>query len=175
MLIRAALPEDASSIAAVHVASWRTTYRGLMPDVVLDALSVQQRQQQWQQIALSAQKPDSGSFLLVAEAPSEGIVGFASSGPEREDGTGFDAELYAIYLLENYQGRGIGRKLIDRSVDLLRKAGCDSLRVWVLAGNPAEQFYSRLGGKRSGEKPLLMAGRQLSEVSYAWHDLTTFR
>ncbi|MXY45544.1 MAG: GNAT family N-acetyltransferase, partial [Chloroflexi bacterium] len=39
------------------------------------------------------------------------IVGFAHAGPEREGETGYDAELYAIYLLQRHQSRGVGRRL----------------------------------------------------------------
>lgn len=174
MLIRAAKPEDAIAIGHVHVASWRTTYRGLMPDSVLAALSVEQRAAMWQQAAEGAQEGASRSFLLVAEDQAEGIIGFASAGPERDEGSGFDSELYAIYLLERHQGRGLGRQLAGRAVNLLLSEGHESMRVWVLEGNPAEGFYRRLGGQRVGEKALSMAGKNLTEVAYAWPHLSRF-
>jgi len=43
-MIRPATPEDARAIAEVHVASWRYAYRGLLPDDVLDRLSVEERE-----------------------------------------------------------------------------------------------------------------------------------
>lgn len=111
MKIRAATPEDATAIGHVHVDSWRTTYRDLMPTSVLAALSVEQRAAMWRQAAEAAQRGESRSFLLVAEDPAEGIVGFAWAGPERDEDSRFDGELYAIYLLERHQGRGVGRQL----------------------------------------------------------------
>lgn len=48
------------------------------------------------------------------------------------------------------------------------------MRVWVLEGNPAQAFYTRLGGQRVGEKALTMAGRTLIEVAYAWPELSRF-
>lgn len=89
MLIRSALPEDAMAIGHVHVASWRTSYRDLMPASVLAALSVEQRAQTWRQATEAASEGRSRSFVLVAEDLSDGIVGFASAGPEREEGSGF--------------------------------------------------------------------------------------
>lgn len=47
MLTRTAVPEDALAIAEVHVSSWRTTYRGLLPDSVLAAQSVEHRELAW--------------------------------------------------------------------------------------------------------------------------------
>ena len=40
-VIREATPEDARAIATVHVASWRTTYRGLLRDAYLDSLDLE--------------------------------------------------------------------------------------------------------------------------------------
>ena len=41
--VRAATADDAAGVARVHVDSWRATYKGLMPDAVLDGLSVDNR------------------------------------------------------------------------------------------------------------------------------------
>jgi hypothetical protein len=49
MFIRQAEPSDAGGIAAVQVAAWQSAYRGLMPDHVLDGLSVQEAEQRWRQ------------------------------------------------------------------------------------------------------------------------------
>ena len=38
--IRRARPVDAAAIAAVHVAAWRSTYPGILPDAFLANLSV---------------------------------------------------------------------------------------------------------------------------------------
>src|SRR5512142_1389502 len=45
--IRPATPEDAEGIARVHIETWRTTYRGLMPDSVLDNLSIEKQADRW--------------------------------------------------------------------------------------------------------------------------------
>ena len=45
--IRAAVVEDAAAIAEVHVASWKTTYKRIFPDSVLEGLSVSDRAHFW--------------------------------------------------------------------------------------------------------------------------------
>ena len=40
MNVRPARPEDARRIAEIHVETWRATYPGVMPQEVLDGLSV---------------------------------------------------------------------------------------------------------------------------------------
>lgn len=174
MLIRSALPEDALALAEVHVSSWRTTYRGLLPDSVLEAQSVEHRESSWRRITAETVSGASSACVFVAEDQLGDVIGFANAGPEREPGASVDGELYAIYLLERFQGAGVGRQLFGRVVDYLVEQGHGSMRVWVLEGNPAERFYQRLGGLRSGEKVLNAAGQSFTEIAYVWPDLLEF-
>jgi hypothetical protein len=63
-LVRPAVLQDAPAIAAVHVATWRDAYAGLLPDDFLDGLDVDQRAERWRGrlAALPA-----GLFVLVVE------------------------------------------------------------------------------------------------------------
>src|SRR5690606_1872462 len=88
VIVRKALPADASGIARVHVDSWRTTYRGIIPDSVLDNLSVEKRENHWKQDLRQGK-----NWTFVAENTEGEIVGFACSGPERTQAYGYDGEL----------------------------------------------------------------------------------
>lgn len=48
MIIRRAIISDAPGIAKVHVDSWRTTYKGIIPQSFLDGLSYEQRTKLWE-------------------------------------------------------------------------------------------------------------------------------
>lgn len=169
--IRAAIPEDAAGIAHVHVATWRSTYRGLLPDELLANLSEERRADWWRQQAEVARQDRRQGVLLVAVEEGGEVAGFASAGPEREPDSGFEGELYAIYLLEEHQGQGIGRRLFELVVDHFRGQGCRSMRVWVLEGNPAQGFYERLGGKQLETKVLQIGGESYNEIAYYWDSL----
>lgn len=166
MIIRRATAEDAEAIARVHVASWRATYAGIVPAEFLAALSVEQRAAQWRE----AVTPGRQSYLVVAEAEGE-VIGFAVGGPEREGDPDYVAELYAIYLLAEHQGRGIGRALVKEIARELSRRGLNSLLVWVLAENPARKFYEALGGRYLREKEIEIGGQPLLEVAYGWKSL----
>ncbi len=114
MKIRDATPADAEAIARVHVAAWRSTYRGLLPDDLLANLSEADRARYWRDQTEAIGTDATRGTVLVAEGEDGTVVGFASAGPEREPDAGFDAELYAIYLLEDHQGRGLGRRLVEQ-------------------------------------------------------------
>ncbi len=163
--IRKANPQDVSAIAKVHVDSWRTTYKGIVADDYLAALSYEKRESAWLEILKSS--PHSTS-VYVAESPAGAVVGFASSGPEREGDATYRGEIYCIYLLQNYQRRGIGSALWIACVDHLRGLGFTSWLVWVLKSNPACQFYQALGGRLLREKNIQMGNQTLLEAAYGW-------
>ena len=167
MVIRAAQPTDAAAIAKVHVESWRSTYKGIVPDAFLAALSYEQRTDMWRNI-LSQSPPT--SFVYVAEDPSGQVIGFAAGGPERGGDPDHTGELYAIYLLEAYQRHGLGRHLTSTLVQRLVQAGMLSLLLWVLAANPCRGFYEVLGGRRLYDKQVIIGGAPLVEVAYGWRD-----
>jgi ribosomal protein S18 acetylase RimI-like enzyme len=167
-MIREARPEDAAAIARIHVDSWRSTYKGIVPDEHLAGLSYERREQGWRE-ALS--NPDNRSFVYVAEDEAGNVVGFASGGPEREGHPDYKGELYAIYLFAQFQRRGLGRQLTQAVARRLLKAGISSMLVWVLADNPGRAFYEALGGTYLSEKKITIGEKELVEVAYGWRDI----
>lgn len=166
--VRKASPIDASAIAHVYVASWRSTYGGLLPPAVLRGMSEVRETLFWW-TALCAQRTK--SVTLVIEDGDARVVGFIAAGPERAAATGQRAEVYTLYLLEAYQRRGLGTRLLATAADALQARGFASLVVWVLAGNPARAFYERLGAEHSAARTIRMGGQPVHEVAFAWPDL----
>ena len=164
--IRLATPNDAQAIATVQVASWRTTYPGIVAQSYIDGLSIPERASAWER-RLSADasvRPD----VFLAESPSLEARGFISGGAIREPEAGFDAELHAIYLLEAAQGKGIGRRLARAWAAVATDRGFQSAIVRVLALNPARHFYERLGAEWVKDSQLEIAGVSYPEVWYGW-------
>ena len=168
MLIREARAVDAAAIARVHVDSWRTTYAGILPSGFLASLSYTTREQSWSR-ALSA--ASGRSFTCVAEDEEGRIVGFASGGLEREGDPVYKGELYAIYVLAQYQRRGIGSRLAAAVVRRLTEQDIDSMLLWVLEDNPSRGFYETLGARRIREKTAEVGGIEVTEVAYGWPNL----
>jgi len=164
--IRVATVQDAGAIARVHVESWQTTYAGLVPEAYLSSLDVVQREASWQEwLGLDVD-------VFVAEVEGE-VVGFVGGGAIREPVEGFDAELYAIYLLREAQRRGIGMALLKRVAGSLKERGFGSVVAWVLEDNSSGGFYSRSGGVRVASKEMEVGGVMLPVVAYGWKDLQT--
>jgi len=172
MRIREALPTDSPAIAMVHVDSWRSTYRGIISDEVLDGLSYPDRERMWEG-SLTTHR--SSNFIYVAEADEGPVVGFAAAGKERAGRTDFPGEIYAIYLLKAYHGRGWGRQLLQAAAGRLAMEGFNGLMLWVLADNPTRGFYEALGGRLLGEQRIQIGPDSLAEVAYGWEDLDELR
>jgi GNAT superfamily N-acetyltransferase len=150
--IRRATGDDAATVAAIQVRSWRAAYAGLMPQEYLDSLSIPDRAARWREWIDSL---PGGVRVWLAEE-SEGPVGFASTGPSRDSepvpGT---AEVYALYLEPSVIGTGRGRELFGHAVDDLRAQGYQRAELWVLTGNDrAQRFYERAGWLADGSEKL---------------------
>jgi GNAT superfamily N-acetyltransferase len=128
---------DAPAIGEVHVASWRAAYAGLLPGGFLARLSAEARAASW---ARRIGDPGIPGRVLVVE--DGGVAGFAAFGPGPADA----GQLYALYLLPERWGRGLGRLLHDRVVLELAAGGHRSAVLWVLSTNErAKAFYVRQG------------------------------
>ncbi|WP_243458199.1 GNAT family N-acetyltransferase [Sporosarcina sp. Te-1] len=165
-MIRKALKGDEEGIAKVHVDSWRSTYKGIVPDAYLEQLSYEERAAMWRRAI-------GGNPLYIAENADGQIVGFATGGKERSGNiAGYDGELYAIYMLKEAQGKGLGALLTAAIAKELEQMGLTSMLVWVLDENPSKSFYERLGGQVIDETTISIGGEEFLEIAYVWKDLS---
>ncbi|MDA1477311.1 GNAT family N-acetyltransferase [Bacillus changyiensis] len=171
ILIRKAKASDADSIANVHVESWKTTYQGVLPDDTLSRLSVKNQAELWRTSLSDSQHED---IVYVAEETDGKMIGFASGGPNRDPLSKYKGEVSALYLLLQYQRKGIGSQLMKAIVEELVKKNIKSLMVWVLAGNPSINFYKKLGGRQSTTKQIQIGEDDFKAIAIGWTDINSF-
>jgi len=162
VVVRRAEVDDALAIAEVHVASWNGAYRGLMPQQLLDAHTVQRREPLWRDQLASA-----CVTTWVAELSGR-VIGFASVGPSRDsDITGAVGELRAIYLTPEAWGTGAGYALHESALATLA-TNYDEAVLWVLDSNArAREFYERHHWSADGAtKQETRGDAVLNEVRY---------
>ena len=163
ILVRPARAAAAPALGEVSVRCWRETYRGLMSDRLLDALSAEERVGGWRDRLAGAAAPP---FHFTAEQAGE-VVGFGACGARRGSLLPGDGEVYSINLLRKAQGRGGGRGLMSAMTAALARAGFRSVSLWVLRENwPARRFYERLGGREVAERLDLAHGEPLAKIAY---------
>jgi len=165
--IRQARLADAEGIARAHTASWRTSYRGILPDAVLDRIDVDQRATSWRRVL-----QDPSIFTLVAcDTTHHEIVGLCDAGRSRSD-AGYAAEVYRIYLEHHARRHGLGREMLEQVIDWLRGQDLGSLIIWVLDNNHhARRFYEAMGGRAGRRVASMVSGFPVVELAYVWDRL----
>jgi len=174
VVIRTASLDDAPMLASMHVASWRETYVGILPHGMLAVLSVESRAAMWEQVM--RQPPSPGSTVVhLAELDGE-LIGFGACGAQRAENLkakGFSGEISALYVLQGFQRKGIGARLLRTMASDLLNRTFTAASLWVLIANDvARRFYERHGARVIGEREDIRDGAVLLELAYGWADLT---
>lgn len=168
--VREADQSDVLGMAKIRVDTWRATYQGIVPDDFLRNLSYQRVAENWKRIFWENRAP--GVAVFVAEDEQKDIVGVAICGPEQSHDPVYQAEIYVLYVLPQYQNQGIGRELVAACVQhLIQQLKAETMLIWVIAENPYRKFYETLGGKKVKEKAQEIGGRMILEVGYGWKEI----
>jgi GNAT superfamily N-acetyltransferase len=168
MRFRDATLADAQNIAALHAASWRRAYRGMLRDEYLDTDLESERTRVWVG-RLTTPKPK--QRVLLAES-SDQLAGFACAfGSEDPDlGTLLDN----LHVRHDFQDQGIGAGLLMQIASWCQEefAG-EGLFLWVLEPNlQARRFYENLGATKVGAEVWQSPdGGAIPSLCYAWSDL----
>ncbi|MBV9406077.1 MAG: GNAT family N-acetyltransferase [Acidobacteriaceae bacterium] len=155
--------EDLPEIARIHVAAWKQTYIGQVPQAFLDSLDVAVRLRGWQE--QFANLKISGLLIARMNHTAAGFVCFGRGrDPDRRDW----GEIYAIYVLESYWGSGVGYSLYKDACVQLKNDGFARAYLWVLDTNQrAIAAYRRWGGMVQPDrlKDHVIGGQPVKEVS----------
>lgn len=146
--------------------SWRGSFAGVVPQSFLDAMSVERRARAFEEgFAAPSYK------MFVAESAGRDVVGFADLGAPRENVGAYAGELYAVYVLPEFQRRGIGERLFNLVVGSLAAQRRCSMYLYTLEVSPYRSFYEKMGGKIVGRKMVEIGGAPFDELVYGWDGL----
>jgi ribosomal protein S18 acetylase RimI-like enzyme len=157
--------EDATAVLRVRVQTWQVAYAHIFPASELDALTAERGAEWWSGVIAN---PPARTHTLVANDAGE-VVGFAMLGSARgsEDSREI-GELFAIYVLPEASGRGIGQALMKEVLKRLRDEGFSEAILWVLEDNPRTRRFYALAGwhEDGGSKDEEWLGTLVREVRY---------
>jgi GNAT superfamily N-acetyltransferase len=108
--------------------------------------------------------------MFVAENDDGEIVGFASGSLE-SDVDGFEGSLNTLYVLDDYQGEGIGSMLVIAVAERFKELNVNGMVIWTYTENPSRGFYEHLGGKTVCQKNIERNGSEISLTAYGWNDI----
>ena len=164
-IVRIARPEDVESIAALHTESWRSAYRGLVPQAFLDGPLGEERLHAWRERFASPQ-PERRHVLTAISGTT--LVGFscvlADADPE------FGPLVDNLHVKPGWRGRGIGERLLrDSRAWAQAIAPGQPIHLWVMEGNTAaRRFYRAQGGVEGEQRVNDMAGIAVVAIRVVW-------
>jgi ribosomal protein S18 acetylase RimI-like enzyme len=163
--VRPARVGDAAQMAGVNVRCWQETYRGLVPDAVLDDPGFVAARERFWTAALTDER-HRGNRVAVAERAGT-LVGIAMSGPPLDAGAVWAWQLYVLYVLAADHGTGAGCALLEAVLD-----PGESAALWVADPNPrAQAFYRKHGFVADGATQVDDGVREIRMVRRAVRDI----
>lgn len=142
--IREAGIDDAANVAAIHCASWRSAYAGILEQSFLDGPIESDRASLWRDRLAN---PRAEQIVLVAEEAILQPIGFlcAFGGVDQHWGSLIDN----IHVLPSHRGQGSGARMMRNvATELASRHPRMGIHLWVFEANEAGlRFYERLGGK----------------------------
>ena len=158
LVLREAGIADLRPLAELHVRTFNETHVGPFGSGPTYAT----REWQWRE---KLSETDATHFVLVLETATKQLVGFIWCHPTNENPE-WAARLNKIYLLREYQRRGLGKRMVSAAVDRLVEHGLTSMALFTETDNePACNFYEQLGGERQLDEHGQFGGM------YGWPDL----
>lgn len=162
LVLRKATIDDLRALAELHVRTFNETHLGPFGS----GPTYSTREAQWRD---KLSESDATDFVLVLETPTKQLVGFIWC-HSTKDNPKWSARLNKIYLLHEYQRRGLGKRMVAAAVNRLLEHGLTSMALFTEVENePACNFYEQLGAERQLNERGDFAGM------YAWPDLRRLR
>lgn len=177
MKVRPAVAGDAAAMGLVMVEAWLSAHRGQMPETAwqkrVDEWTPEVSADAWARLLVEVANGEvSRVVLLVAEEDAGELVAIVMGTEAQDDPPGSIAQIDALYVRPDRQGKGIGRLLLQTAARELARIGFSALHIGVLTANlPARAFYQAMGGRELGQRTADEEGIPLPETVYAWGDI----
>ncbi|MGH6859171.1 MAG: GNAT family N-acetyltransferase [Phyllobacterium sp.] len=160
--IRRAELADAGAISAIHLAAWTGAYAGIIPHRSLNTM-LERRGADWWRRAIRR-----STQILVADVGGV-VAGYATLGANRARQLPQRGEIYELYIRPEYQGLGLGSRLLGAARRSLGDQGLKGLVIWALVDNDlAVSFYQGAGGIDAAEGVECFEGKTLKKIAFVW-------
>ncbi|EHQ89603.1 GNAT family N-acetyltransferase [Desulfosporosinus youngiae] len=164
MEIRKATLHDVKQISRIHALSWKSAYKGIVPQAYLDEL----KEDFWVPAFEAWLKDNVLTAQLIFE--KSGAIGCVAYGKSRDKSLPNWGEIVSIYLLPDYFGKGYGNKLLASALSDLKQAGYPDIYLWVLKENQrARHFYEKNKLQCNNDECICeIMGKRLIDIRYCF-------
>lgn len=168
-MIRKATVADCEAIVDINIKTWQTAYHQIFDQSVF-IKRASEREIRVERLKRSVEE-STVTQVMVAEIEQK-VIGFILYGPDRDCvNEELDGEIYAIYILEAYQDKGIGKQLIHEAV---KEMPYEKILIWALKDNPNTKVYENLGGINLHTKKITIGGCSYVELGYVFNKSNLF-
>ncbi len=168
--VRKAQPGDEKAIADVQIRAWKETYRSILPAPLATPWENNDLERIWRDRIARTQ--NSSTTIVVADAVADSddtVVGFGICGKGRDRVLPATAEIPLLYILRQFHGHGLGRRLMRSLASHACESGHSTTGLWVLSANEqAVRFYRALGGIQAVERHGRFGGHVTHELGFIW-------
>lgn len=145
--------EEVNGKGYVHYKTWHETYTDLIDAEYMKKITLEKC------VEMAHKWLDN---LIVAK-DGDKVVGFVGYGTYRDNTLPEHGEIFAIYVLKEYQGKKVGYELMNAALNKL--SDYKKIAVWVLKGNDrAIRFYEQYGFRFDGKEAEIMLGTPSTEL-----------
>lgn len=146
IVFRKAQAEDVHQMVTVNLETWQTTYGKFMSTELLNRRTRDRLIMEKNYIELIKKY----NQIYVVEV-SGIVIGYISYGPSEIEGYETYGEVYTFYILEEYQGRGFGSKMLNMAFEDMKTQGYSDIVITCLWDNvEGINFYKKHGGEIIG-------------------------
>ena len=147
--IRTAGTDHIDVIHTLAHRTWRIAYKEMISPEQLEYMLCMMYSHDSLQYQIEEQQH---TFIIAYD--DEAPVGFAAYFPK--DDTPEIFRLDKLYVLTDQHGKGVGKKLIDHIISVIKPQGGAILDLTVHRNNPSLSFYQKMGFRIVGEidKPI---------------------
>lgn len=143
--------EEIEGKSRVHWQTWREAYDGILPADFQEQMTLDK-------CRFYSQKYPENTLIALDDAK---VVGFVSYGDFRDSAT-ITGEIFALYVLKEYYGKGVGQQLMQAAFAAL--VSYPEIVLWVLEDNKrAISFYAKMGFVFDGEEKVIDLGKAVKE------------
>lgn len=163
-IIRKATLNDIPEMTKLNIACRKHNYAWIVPQDYLDNINTEKRILAREKHFLEVQD----KAIYYVKIMDGKIVGFTSGGPNSDTNYPYENEIYGLYVDINYQGKWIGKELVDTLLQDEKFKMCKSFCLRTLKDNPqSNNFYQKIGGRLITDWPDKIHPR--TWVQLAWY------
>lgn len=154
--------DTAVQASYIYAMSWKTGYKGIVPQEYLDDLSLERWADKLGNTGHVCFRED---YILSDKGKYVASSSICAARDERYRGWG---EIMSVYVLPEEFRKGYGTALFSYVFNRLLENGYPKVYLWVLEENDrAKRFYESMGFRANGERIYQdIGGKELAEVRY---------